>query len=192
MRRAAIGLLLALAVAGCNAGNRPEETAMRKALVDAHVARAAVSHLVGRYAEVFEAPAASADAPPRSWEDVAAYRGSAEGLAATKYLSDLAKTDTADPALPRAADIDALDRATTDLVSVALEPKGSWEEFGQEIARTRDRLDQAVADLEKGAKNHVLIEARSETNMKTAAYTAMLAQAKAGAPGAGGAPTPAQ
>lgn len=192
MRRAVAGFVASLALVACGEGGpTPEQTATRQALVGAHVARAAVSHLVSRYAEIVGTPVEAGGAAT-TWGGVTAYRGSPEGLAEGTFLAELAKPAPMDPAFPRAKDLEAVSRATADLVNLALAPTGTWEEFDGQISAIRTRLDEAVAALEKGTKSYVLIEVRSETNMQTAEYTAMLAKAKAdgatAAPGTAPAP----
>ena len=192
MRRAAttIGLVLVtLAFVACEGGLTPEQVATKQALIDAHVARAAVTHLVSRYGEVLEAPL-PADAPPRSWEDVAAWRASAEGLAAGTYIAALVTPAPVDPTFQRAKDIAAVTGGTAELVRLALEPQGDWEAFRQAIETSKLRLLRAVEALEKGTKSYVLIETRQETNMRTAGYTEMLAKARSSEPTAPGGPTP--
>ena len=184
-------LLASLALAACDGGPTPEKAATRQALVGAHVASAAVSHLVSRYAEMLGSPATD-DTAPVAWEAVAPYRQSPEGLAEAAFLGELARPVPVEPSFTRAKDIEAVGRATSDLVNLALAPAGSWQEFSQGIAASRGRLDAAVAALEKGTKSYVLIDVRQETNMQTASYTEMLAKAKADAaalaPGAAPAP----
>lgn len=191
MPRAVIGLLAALFVGACGGGPTPEQLATKGALVDAHVARAAASHLASRYdeAEAGQAPAAEGTAP--SWEAAAAYRASAEGLAAVTYLSELGKPVFVDPSFPRAGDIDAVRRATTELVTVVLEPAGTREEFAQKVSDAQARLFSAVSALEKGTKNHILIQTRSESNIRMAEYTEILASSRAAGAGAPQESTPA-
>ncbi len=190
MRRAVIGLLAALAVGACGGGATPEQLATRAALVDAHVARAAVSHLASRYDEVLTAQPPAEDGTQPSWEAAAAYRGSAEGLAAVTYLAELGKPVPVDASFPRAADIDAVRKATTELVTFVLEPAGTREEFARQISDAQARLFSAVSALEKGTKNHILIQTRSESNIRMAEYTEILASSKAAGGGSpSGAPT---
>lgn len=183
MPRAVIGLLAALFVGACGGGPTPEQLATKAALVDAHVARAAASHLASRYdeAEAGQAPAEEGTAP--AWEAAAAYRASDEGLAAVTYLSELGKPVPVDPSFPRAGDIEAVRRATTELVTVVLEPAGTREEFAQRVSDAQARLFQAVSALEKGTKNHILIQTRSESNIRMAEYTEILASSKAAGAG---------
>ena len=186
MPRALIGLLAALAVGACGGGPTPEQLATKAALVDAQVARAAASHLASRYDEaVAGQPPAEEGAAP-SWEAAAAYRASAEGLAAVTYLSELGKPVTVDPSFPRAGDIEAVRRATSELVTIVLEPAGTREEFAARVSDAQARLFSAVSALEKGTKNHILIETRSESNIRMAEYTEILASSRAA--GAGTAP----
>lgn len=180
-------LLLPLLLAGC--GPTPEQELTKRVLVDAHTARTGVIHLTSRYAEILE-PAAGSGEPSRGWEETAAFRASAEGLVARELLSALEKPVAVDPALGRAGDIEGLTVATADLVRLALEPAGSWESWSEEIQRRRSRLDRAIAALEAGTKNHVLIQARTETNRTSAVWAEALVQARAGGAAAGGEATP--
>lgn len=192
MRRAVIGLLAALFAGACGGGPTPEQLATKAALVDAHVARAAASHLTSRYDEALagQPPAEEGAAP--SWEAAAAYRASAEGLAAVTYLSELGKPVSVDPSFPRAGDIDAVRRATTELVTIVLQPAGTREEFAARVSDAQARLFSAVSALEKGTKNHILIETRSESNIRMAEYTEILAGSRAAGAGTapGASPTP--
>lgn len=191
MPKAVIGLLAALFIGACGGGPTPEQLATKAALVDAHVARAAASHLASRYdeAEAGQAPAAEGTAP--SWEAAAAYRASAEGLAAVTYLSELGKPVPVDGSFPRAGDIEAVRRATTELVTVVLEPAGTREEFAARVSDAQARLFSAVSALEKGTKNHILIQTRSESNIRMAEYTEILASSRAAGAGAPQESTPA-
>ena len=179
MRRAVIGLLAALVVGACGGGPTSEQLATKAALVDAHVARAAASHLASRYDEAVagQAPAEEGTAP--SWEAAAAYRASDEGIAAVTYLTELGKPVPVDSSFPRAGDIEAVRRATTELVTIVLEPAGTREEFAARVSDAQARLFSAVSALEKGTKNHILIETRSESNIRMAEYTEILASSKA-------------
>ena len=192
MRRAVIGLLAALFAGACGGGPTPEQLATKAALVDAHVARAAASHLASRYDEAaaVQPPAEEGTAP--SWEAAAAYRASAEGLAAVTYLSELGKPVSVDPTFPRAGDIQAVRRATTELVTIVLQPAGTREEFAARVSDAQARLFSAVSALEKGTKNHILIETRSESNIRMAEYTEILAGSRAAGAGTapGASPTP--
>ena len=192
MRRAVIGLLAALFAGACGGGPTPEQLATKAALVDAHVARAAASHLTSRYDEALagQPPAEEGAAP--SWEAAAAYRASAEGLAAVTYLSELGKPVSVDPTFPRAGDIQAVRRATTELVTIVLQPAGTREEFAARVSDAQARLFSAVSALEKGTKNHILIETRSESNIRMAEYTEILAGSRAAGAGTapGASPTP--
>ena len=192
MRRAVIGLLAALFAGACGGGPTPEQLATKAALVDAHVARAAASHLTSRYDEPLagQPPAEEGAAP--SWEAAAAYRASAEGLAAVTYLSELGKPVSVDPSFPRAGDIQAVRRATTELVTIVLQPAGTREEFAARVSDAQARLFSAVSALEKGTKNHILIETRSESNIRMAEYTEILAGSRAAGAGTapGASPTP--
>lgn len=182
MRRAVPVLLLALLLVGC--GPTPEQELTKRVLVDAHTARTGVIHLTARYAEIL-APAAGS-----GWEEVEAFRTSAEGLVARELLSAYERPVAVDPAFPRASDIEGLTKATADLVRLALEPTGSWESWSEEVERGRSRLDRAIAALEAGTKSHVLIQARTETNRTSAVWAEALVQAKAGGAAAGGGASP--
>ena len=191
MPRAVIGLLAALAVGACDGGPTPEQLATRAALVDAHVARAAASHLASRYDEALAAQAPAEDGTAPSWEAAAAYRASAEGLAAVTYLAELGKPVPVDPSFLRAGDIEAVRRATSELVALVLNPAGTREEFSGQVADAQARLFNAVSALEKGTKNHILIQTRSESNIRMAEYTEILASSKAAGNGSPAEPTPA-
>ncbi len=190
MRRAAIGLIAALAVGACGGGPTPEQLATRAALVDAHVARAAASHLASRYDEALAAQAPAEDGTTPSWEAAAVYRASAEGLAAVTYLTELGKPVPVDPSFLRAGDIEAVRRATSELVALVLNPAGTREEFSGQVADAQARLFNAVSALEKGTKNHILIQTRSESNIRMAEYTEILASSKAAGNGSPADPTP--
>lgn len=188
MRRAVPVLLLPLLLSAC--GPTPEQDLTKRVLVDAHTARTGVIHLTSRYAEIL-APATDAGEPDRGWEEVAAFRASAEGLVARELLSAYEQPVAVDPAFPRAGDIEGLTNATAELVKLALEPAGSWESWSAEVERGRSRLDRAIAALEAGTKSHVLIQARTETNRTSAVWAEALVQARAADPAAGGGTAPA-
>lgn len=182
MRRAVPVLLLLIPLIAC--GPTPEEKkeqeATQQVLVNAHVARAAVIHLTMQYEKVVAPSGRPADSPAPAWEDAAAYRGSPEGLAASQFLSAFVKPAPVDASFVRAKDLEEAARATAALAALALEPRGTWDSFAGEMNGLRARLDQAVATLEKGTKNHVLIQIRTETNIRTAVYTDALAKARSG------------
>lgn len=191
MPRAVIGLLAALFVSACGGGPTPEQLATKAALVDAHVARAAASHLASRYDEAVAGQAPAEEGTTPSWEAAAAYRASAEGLAAVTYLSELGKPVPVDSSFPRAGDIEAVRRATTELVTLVLEPAGTREEFAGRVSDAQARLFNAVSALEKGTKSHILIQTRSESNIRMSEYTEILASSKAAGAGSPQESTPA-
>ena len=191
MPRAGIGLLAALFVSACGGGPTPEQLATKAALVDAHVARAAASHLASRYDEAVAGQAPAEEGTTPSWEAAAAYRASAEGLAAVTYLSELGKPVPVDSSFPRAGDIEAVRRATTELVTLVLEPAGTREEFAGRVSDAQARLFNAVSALEKGTKSHILIQTRSESNIRMSEYTEILASSKAAGAGSPQESTPA-
>jgi hypothetical protein len=190
MRRAVPVLLLPLLLAAC--GPTPEQELTKQVLVSAHTARTGVIHLTMRYAEILEPVGKGADDPDRGWEEAAPFRASAEALAARELLSEYAKPVPVDPAYERARDLEEVSAATAELVQLALEPRGTWDSYTQEIQKGRSRLDRAVSALEAGTKSHILIEARTETNKKSSVYAAALVRAKsADTAGTGGAvPSP--
>lgn len=178
MRRTVPGLLLSLLLAAC--APKVEDGVTQRVLTDAQTARAAVIHLVTRYGEVLDEAGSRPDSPAGGWEAVAGYLESAEGLAAREFLAQYSKPVPVDPAFERSREIDEVSRVTAELVTLALAPRGTWEGFVQETNGARARLDRAVAALESGTKSFILIGARHETNMKTAAYVETLARARAG------------
>ena len=90
-----------------------------------------------------------------------------------------------------AEDIEAVRRATSELVALVLNPAGTREEFSGQVADAQARLFNAVSALEKGTKNHILIQTRSESNIRMAEYTEILASSKAAGNGSPAEPTPA-
>ena len=179
MRRAVSCLLLLLLPAACGPAKDQEVT--RHVLVNAQTARDAVSQLTMRYGEILDPARSRPGSPARAWEDVAGFRNSAEGLAARQFLSEYSKPIPVDPAFARSREIEELSRVTAELVSLALEPRGTWESFVQETNEIRSRLDRALSALETGTKSFILVEARTKTEEKAVAYSRMLARAKAGA-----------
>jgi hypothetical protein len=168
---------MSLLLASC--GPKEDFGPTKRVLVNAHTARTGVSHLTMRYSEVLGAAASGADSTVRGWEDLAGFRESEEGLAARRLLSEYSKPISVDPANVRRGEIEAVSVATAELVNLALEPRGTWESFSQEITGARSRLDRAVSALETGTKDFVLIETRTETNKTSFVYADTIATAKA-------------
>ena len=189
MRRAVPCLLVSLLLASC--GPKEDYEPTKRALVNAHTARTGVSHLTMRYAEVLEPAASGPDSTVRGWADLAGFRESAEGLAARRLLSEYAKPISVDPASGRHGEIEEVSQATAALVNLALEPRGTWESFSQEINGARSRLDRAVSALETGTKDFVLIETRTETNKTSFVYAETIARARAADSEKPGKPNPA-
>ncbi len=184
MWRAIPVLLLSLLLSAC--GPKPGQELTKQVLVSAHTARSGVSHLAMRYEEILEPGGRGPGAPAPGWEEVAAFRSSAEARVARELLSAYTTPVPVDPALERARDIGELSVATAELVKLALEPSGTWEGFAKELQVRRSRLDRAMSALEAGTKSHVLIEARTETNKKSSLYADALVRARAsGAAGSG-------
>lgn len=182
MRRTLPGLLLPLLLVACG-GPTKENEVTRQVLVSAHAARDAVSYLTMRYGEVLAPAGADSGSTAGGWESVAGFRGSPEGLAVREFLSEYAKPVPVDPSFRRAREIEDVTRVTAEMVSLALEPQGTWESFGQELGGIRSRLDKAVTTLETGTKSFILIESRTKIEEKAVAFSKMLAQARAGAAG---------
>jgi hypothetical protein len=168
---------VSLLLAACGPKENYEPT--KRVLVNAHTARTGVSHLTMRFAQILEPAGSGPDSTVRGWTDLAGFRESAEGLAAKTLLSEYSKPMSVDPASSRRAEIEEVSLATAALVNLALEPRGTWESFSQEINGARSRLDQAVSALETGTKDFVLIETRTETNKASFAYANTIARAKA-------------
>lgn len=177
MRRAVPCLLVSLLLVAC--GPKEDYGPTKRVLVNAHTARTGVIYLAMRYAEILEPASNGPGSTARSWEDLSGFRESAEGLAARGLLSEYSKTISVDPSSRRRAEIEEVSAATTALVSLALEPRGTWESFSREIDVARSRLDRAVSALETGTKDFVLIETRTETNKASFAYAQEIARAKA-------------
>ena len=184
MRRAGPGLLLSLLLVACSAPTKEDEVTLQ-VLVNAHAARDAVSHLTMRYGEIHDRAVGEAGSTAGGPEEFAEFKGSAEGLAVKGFLSEYLRPISTEPSFKRSGEIGDLSAATVELVSLALEPRGTWEAFGQEMSAARSRLDKALTALETGAKSHILIQSRTKTEEKAMAFSRMLAQASAGvtAPG---------
>lgn len=180
MRRAGPCLLLSLLLVSCSAPTKEDEVTLQ-VLVNAHAARDAVSHLTMRYGEIHDRVARDTGSPAGGPEDFAGFKDSAEGLAVKGFLSEYSKPVPAEPSFVRSREIGELSLATAELVNLALEPRGTWEAFGQEMSVARSRLDRALSALETGAKSHILIQSRTKTEEKAMAFSRMLAQANAGA-----------
>ncbi len=177
MRRAVPCLLVSLLLVAC--GPKEDYGPTKRALVNAHTARTGVAYLAMRYEEILGPASNESGSTAQSWEDLSGFRESAEGLAARGLLSEYSKPISVDPSSTRRAEIEEVSAATTALVNLALEPRGTWESFSQEIDGARSRLDRAVSALEKGTKDFVLIETRTETNKASFAYAQEIARAKA-------------
>lgn len=177
MRRALPILVLPLFLVACAPAKDTDVT--RQVLANAQIARTAVSDLTMRYGEMLRVAGSSPDAPSGGWEAVAPFRESAEGAAVRQFLSEYSKPVAVDPSFARAREIEELTRATAALVSFALEPRGTWGTFSQEVTSLRSRVDRALSSLEKGTKTFILIEARTKTEEKAMAYSNALAAARA-------------
>ena len=186
MRRAVIGLLMTVLLAGCDDVWTPEQQAMRQALVNAHLVRAAVSYQINRYGEVLRAAATAADPAAQAGENLAAYYGSAEGRVVLDLLASVQKPAPADASFSRGKELDETTAATAELATLAMQPRGAWDEWNQKIDGAKSRLYRATEALEKGQKSYVLIDTRQQANIKSAEFTASLGKARA----AGEAPAP--
>lgn len=184
MRKAGPGLLLSLLLVACSAPTKEDEVTLQ-VLVNAHAARDAVSHLTMRYGEIHDRVARDTGSPAGGPEDFAGFKDSAEGLAVKGFLSEYSKPVPEDPSFKRSREIAELSLATAELVSLALEPRGTWESFSEEMSGARSRLDRALSALETGVKSHILIQSRTKTEEKAMAFSRMLAQVNAGAPAPG-------
>ncbi len=177
MRNAIQCLLMSSLLLGC--GPREDHGPTKRVLVNAQTARAGVSHIAMRYEQILRPADGGPDAAARGWEDLAGFHESAEGTAARTLLSEYAKPIVVDPTSLRRGEVEEVSLATAALVNLALEPRGTWESFTDELKRARSRLDRAMAALETGTKGFVLIEARTETNKATSAYAGAITRAKA-------------
>lgn len=184
MRKAGPGLLLSLLLVACSAPTK-EDGVTLQVLVNAHAARDAVSHLTMRYGEIHDRAASDTGSPAGGSEEFAEFKGSAEGLAVRAFLSEYSKPVPTEPSFGRGREIGELSLATAELVNLALDPRGTWESFGQEVSGARSRLDRALSALETGVKSHILIQSRTKTEEKAVAFSRMLAQVNAGATASG-------
>ena len=181
MRRAVPALflpLLPLLIVACSP--RKDQETTRQVIANAYIARSAVSDLLTRYGEILNPAGNPPGSVTRGWEDVAKFRESAEGRAEEEFLVAYSKPVQVDPAFARSREIKDVSLVTAELVNRALEPRGTWESFVQEMQGIRSRLDRAVSGLEAGTKSFILIEARTETEEKAMAFSKALAVARAG------------
>ncbi len=180
MPRAVSCLFLSLLVVAC--GPAEDLGPTRQALANAQTALDAVSHLTLRYGEILVPPGSAPGTPARGWDEATAFLESPEGVATTEFLGRYAVQFPLEKGHPRYREIDELSRVTVEMVKLALEPRGTWESFSQEMKAVRTRLDAARAALEKGTKSFVLVEVRTKTEENAKSFSEALARARASEP----------
>ena len=194
MRRAVPGLLLVVLLAGCGGVWTPEQQLTKQVLVSAHVVRGAAAYQVDRYGEVLRAAATAEDPARQSGENLSAYLASAESQVVSTLLTGALKPAPADPAFPRAKDLDEVASATAALAGLALRPAGTWDDWTRKVDGAKSRLHRAIAALEEGTKSYILIDVRQTSNTQTSEFTANITKARAGDEAAtkpqGAAPSP--
>ena len=180
MRRAVFGLLVTVFLAGCDDVWTPEQQQAKAALVNAQLVRAAVSYQVNRYGEVLRAAATAPDPAAQAGQNLADYYASAECQVILKLLTAVQKPKPADASFKRATELDEVQAATAELATLAMQPRGAWDEWNQKIDDAKTRLYRATEAFEKGQKSYVLIDTRQEANIKSAEFTASITKAKTG------------
>lgn len=167
-------LLLSALLAGC--GGRERETA-QSTLTSAYVARATVAALEARYTEAFDGSGVPSwiESKPKGWDGVVAYRDSAEGFAYRQALTPYARPAQVDAGLGHAAELREMALVTAELVNLALEPRGTWISFGQEMNGIRTRFDRALLALETATDPDVVVYAKRDAKLKGTAIAETVA-----------------
>lgn len=168
MRKLFVIFSMSVALMGCG---RAEREATGSALASAYTVRETVGHLTTKYSEGFEASFGG------GWAGVNAYRESGVGRAATAFLSPYGKPAPVDSGFKRAAEIRELNLVTAELVNLALEPRGTWISYGQEMNSIRTRFDRALLALETGTREDVLSAAKADAHRNIESYSTRVATA---------------
>lgn len=180
MRRALPCLLLSLLVVACGKPEDPGPT--REALANAGTALDVVGHLTLRYGEILVPPGSAPGTPAKGWDEATDFLESPEGVATTEFLGRFAVQSPVAKDYPRYREVEDLSRLTVEMVKLALEPRGTWESFEQEMKAARARVEAARAALEKGTKDLVLVEVRTRNEEEAKAFSEALAKARASEP----------
>ncbi len=183
MRRTIPGFLSVALLVACGGDWTPEQQLTKKVLIEAQLARAAAIYQVERYGEVLRAAATAADPAAAARDNLTAYFASAEAKVVSDLLSGALKPQPADAAFARAKEIDEVTGAAAALSTIALQPRGAWDEWTRKVEGARTRLDRAIEALTKGTKGYVMIDVRQETNIRTSSFTEALGKARAAGAG---------
>jgi hypothetical protein len=178
MRRLLITFCISTLLVGCG---KEEREKTREVLASAYTVRETVADLDGRYARAFQSTGTPEwiEKSASGWEGVIAFRESAEGVEVKKLLTPYARPLPINAGYRRAADIRELSLVSAELVALALEPRGTWISFGEEMNSIRTRFDRALLALESGTKDYILIEAKAEAQRRIRAYADALVTAVA-------------
>jgi hypothetical protein len=170
MRKFIVAFSIVIGLAGCG---KAEREATGKVLANAYVARDAVALVNTNYAAAFGADYSG------GWAGVVAHRESVIGQIEATFLSPYGKPAPIDSGLKRAAEIRELNLVTAELVNLALEPRGTWISYGQEMNSIRTRFDRALLALETGTREDVIAGAKAEAGGQTESLAVRIATAVA-------------
>lgn len=151
-----IMLAAATALTSCGKAERELTTSV---LATAQAVDGAVAVLEGGDARAFSLL-------NEGWSGVQAYRRGPEGRTVEAFLEQYRRPVAVSDGYRRTAEIRELSLVTAELASLALEPRGTWISYGQEMNSLRTRFKRALLALETGAKEEVLASAKSEAGSR--------------------------
>lgn len=150
-------LLLATALLlGCGKAERDSTTIV---LANAHAADVAVEISQAGYGQAFSGAS-------DGWGGVGDYQRSPTGREVMAFLEQYRRPVVVPDGFRRTAEIREVSLVTAELVSLALEPRGTWISYGQEMNALRTRFNRALLALETGTKEEVLRNAKGEAGSR--------------------------
>lgn len=166
-----IAILLAVAatLASCGKAERELTTSV---LATAHAVDAAVAILEGGDSRAFSLVNGG-------WDGVQAYRRGPEGRTVAAFLEQYRRPVVVPDGYRRAGEIRELSLVTAELASLALEPRGTWITYVQEMNGLRTRFNRALLALETGAKKDVLLNAKGEAGSRLGSLRIRIQSAEA-------------
>jgi len=131
-------------------------------LTNAYSVDGAASTLTGGYSSAF------AEQYGGGWDGVRKYSLGPEGRTAAAFLEQYRKPTVVPNGPKRATELRELSIVTAELASLALDPRGTWISYAEELNAMQTRFKRALLVVEMGSRETVLAEAKGQAGSRLA------------------------